>query len=319
VERRSLQHIVFAALLLGAGAVLADAIETEGAIEVMDPLMAKVRNLERSAPDEISARLWGYQDAGLQKRAEVALDLLDLDAEVRRKRLAVVLVDITKIKKPKVAAMNGDQMMYAASLPKIAVLLAAFEEIDQGRMELDAQTEQTLTRMIQQSSNSAATQIMRKVGKENIANVLLSPRYRLYDPQRNGGLWVGKDYAKAGLWRRDPLHNLSHGATAMQVARFYYLLERDELVSKEHSRKMKQILSGTELNHKFMKPLRLLHPEFLMYRKSGSWGPYHSDSVLVKGNDRAYIAVALSNHDEGTRWLGKIIQAFDSMIFLAQR
>jgi beta-lactamase class A len=53
----------------------------------------------------------------------------------------------------------------------------------------------------------------------------VSPRYRLYDPRHYGGLWVGKDYAKSGLWRRDPLHNLSHGATAMQVARFYYLLK----------------------------------------------------------------------------------------------
>ena len=55
-------------------------------------------------------------------------------------------------------------------------------------MDLDPETEETLTRMIQDSSNSAATRIMRRVGKENIAKVLLSPRYRLYDPTHNGGL-----------------------------------------------------------------------------------------------------------------------------------
>ena len=168
--------------------------------------------------------------------------------DARRKRLAVVLVDVTDLEHPRVAAVNGDEMMYAASLPKIAVLLGAFEKIAEGKMKLDCDTEWQLHKMIKASSNTAATEMMHRVGKEYIARVLLSPRYRLYDPKHNGGLWVGKDYAKAGLWRRDPLHNLSHGATAMQVARFYYLLETENLVTPEHSRKMKEIL-GNSLLH----------------------------------------------------------------------
>ena len=113
-----------------------------------------------------------------------------------------------------------------------------------------------MRRMIRESSNEASTELMTRVGKEYIARVLLSPRYRLYDPRHNGGLWVGKDYASAGLWRRDPLHNLSHGATAMQVARFYYLLETGNLVTPEHSLMMKEILAHTALSHKFVASLR---------------------------------------------------------------
>lgn len=38
-------------------------------------------------------------------------------------------------------------------------------------------------------------------------------------------VWVGKDYAEQGTYQRDSLYNLSHGATAMQVVRFSYLLD----------------------------------------------------------------------------------------------
>ena len=65
-------------------------------------------------------------------------------------------------------------MMYAASLPKIAVLLAAFQRIESGDMEYDDETQDLMVRMIRRSSNQATTELMHRVGKENIARVLLS-------------------------------------------------------------------------------------------------------------------------------------------------
>ena len=196
-----------------------------------------------------------------------------------------------------------------------AVLLAVFEQIEAGNMKLDTETEELLRKMIRRSDNRATTELMHRAGVENIANALLDPRYRLYDPAHGGGLWVGKDYASAGLWRRDPIHNLSHGATAMQVARFYYLLETGNLVSAKASRQMKAILEDSQLNHKFLRVLRRINPSARTFRKSGSWRTFHSDSVLVKKGRRGYIAVALSNDSEGKIWLGQIIEAFDALIF----
>jgi len=265
-----------------------DVIETTSIKELMA--------LDGIARFEDNAPLWDYQDASLQRGVDQALADLGLDDEAGKKQLSVALVDLSGPGRPRAASVNGDVMMYAASLPKIAVLLAAFEKIAQGKMTLDEATEFRLTRMIKVSSNRYATEMMHKVGKEYIARVLLSPRYRLYDPEHNGGLWVGKDYAKAGLWRRDPLNNLSHGATAMQVARFYYLLVTDNLVTPEHSRKMREILAGSELNHKFVRALRQIDPEAAVSRKSGSWSTFHSDSVLVERDGHRYIAVVLSNN-----------------------
>jgi len=304
------------ALLLAPGAPRADEAGDDAPIEVMvDPIVEQMRKLDEIAPFEDKAPLWSFRDAALQRRVEQEIRELGLMGAVKRKQLAVALVDLSDRGRPRAASMNGDEMMYAASLPKIAILLAAFEKIAEGNMELDDETEDLLERMIRESSNTAATAMMRRVGKEYIARVLLNPRYRLYDPQHNGGLWVGKDYASAGLWRRDPLHNLSHGATAMQVARFYYLLETGNLVTPEHSRKMKEILGSSRLRHKFVRALQRLDPRARLFRKSGSWRTYHSDSAIVQRNGSRYIAVALSNSPQGGRWLGEVILALDEAIF----
>jgi len=186
--------------------------------------------------NQLPADLSETCDPKLQKGLYQCLVSLNLAKAVNRKSLSIVLVDITDPSFPRMAHVNPNEMMYAASLPKIAILLGAYQRIANGEMKMDAATHEKLALMIRNSSNHAATEILNKVGKTYLANLLQSPRYRLYDPQRNGGLWVGKEYAKSGAWKRDPLHNISHGATALQVARFYYLLQTGRLVSPEISR-----------------------------------------------------------------------------------
>ena len=253
-------------------------------------------------------------DPRLQKALVSRLGALHLQNATARKQLSVVVVDITDTSSPRMAYVNPNEMMYAASLPKIAILLGAFEKISNGEMTLDDETLEKLTRMIRNSSNSAATEILQRVGMDYLAELLQSPRYRLYDPERNGGLWVGKAYGKTPAWKRDPLHNLSHGATALQVARFYYLLETGQLVSPELSKLMKLILADPAHEHKFVKGLKDIQPDSEIYRKSGTWGPYHSDSAIVEHHGRRYIAVALAKSAKGERWLQELIVALDGII-----
>ena len=212
------------------------------------------------------------------------------------------------------AYVNPNEMMYAASLPKIAILLGAFERISKGQMSLDEDTLEKLQKMIRNSSNEAATEILNRVGKEYVNELLQSPRYRLYDPEKNGGIWVGKEYDRSPAYDRDPLHNLSHGATALQVARFYYLLETGQLVSPELSQLMKSILGQPAIEHKFVKGLKEIHPESRIYRKSGTWKQYHSDSAIIEHDGRRYIAVALAKSPHGEKWLTDLIVALDKLI-----
>ncbi len=249
----------------------------------------------------------------LQEGLESCLFELKLDKAAQRKKLSVALVDITDPAQPLLASVNGDRMMYAASLPKIAILLGAFERIARGEMQLDNATQEQLTRMIRNSSNRAATEMLNRVGKTFLAELLQSPKYRLYDLENNGGLWVGKEYGKAGAFKRDPLANLSHGANAFQVARFYYLLETGQLVSPEMSREMKTILSKPAIQHKFVKGLKS-RPDAEIYRKSGSWRQYHADSAIIEHSGRRYIAVALAEDAQGGEWLSRLIVRLDDLI-----
>jgi beta-lactamase class A len=254
-------------------------------------------------------------DPVLQKGLEKCLVSLNLKRATLHKALSIVLVDITDPTVPRMAYVNPNEMMYAASLPKIAILLGAFERIANGEMTLDFQTRKKMSQMIRNSSNRAATEILNKVGKAYLAKLLQSSRYRLYDPERNGGLWVGKEYSKAGAWKRDPLHNLSHGATALQVARFYYMLQTGQLVSPDLSRQMKTILADPAIEHKFVKGLKSVHPDSQIYRKSGTWREYHSDSAIIEHDGRRYIAVALAKSQRGDKWLSELIVAMDDLIF----
>jgi len=253
-------------------------------------------------------------DPVLQKGLEKCLISLNLKKATNHKSLSVVLVDITDPASPRMAYINPNEMMYAASLPKIAILLGAFDRIAKGEMTLDDNTHEKLALMIRNSSNQAATEILNQVGKSYLADLLQSPRYRLYDPQRNGGLWVGKEYSKSGAWKRDPLHNLSHGATALQVARFYYLLQTGQLVSPEHSKQMKDLLADPAIKHKFVKGLESKHPGHRIYRKSGTWKQYHSDSAIIEHDGRRYIAVALAKSPLGGQWLSQLIIVMDDLI-----
>jgi len=253
-------------------------------------------------------------DFSLQQGLEHSLATLKLDQAVRRKSLCVALVDITDPESPRMAAVNGDRMMYAASLPKIAILLGAFDRIERGELTLTADLRDKLTRMIRNSSNEAATEMLNLVGKDYLARLLESPRYRLYDPTMNGGLWVGKDYGKATAWKRDPLHNLSHGATAIQVARFYYLLETGRLVSPERSLEMKEILGQPAIHHKFVKGLERAGRDAKIFRKSGTWQNFHADSGIIEHDGHRYIAVALADDPNGGTWLSKLIISLDDLI-----
>lgn len=265
-------------------------------------------------PTSAFPTLRSTQDARLQTHLESRIKQLKLDAPVRRGQLAIALVDVTDPLHPSLAQVNGDQMMYAASLPKIAILLSACERIHEGKLELNDENRDLMTKMIRYSSNAAATELIRRVGRNYINKLLTSPKYGLYDKRYNGGLWVGKEYGKGAAYRRDPLHNLSHGATAFQVARFYYLLETGQLVSPELSREMKTMLGEPGIHHKFVKGLMETSPEAHIYRKSGTWRDWHADSAIVEHAGRTYIAVALAQNPAGGEWLKNLIAELDTII-----
>lgn len=251
----------------------------------------------------------------LQLELEQSLDKLGLNIAVKEKRLAVALVDITDRENPQMAAINGDHMMYSASLPKIAILFGAFQRIEEGGLELNDEVLKEMTDMIRFSSNTAASRMLELVGPQYLLSLLQSDRYRFYDVNNNGGLWVGKTYGKGLAFKRDPLFSISHGATALQVVRYFYLLETGRLVSSRASKAMKEILGNPGVHHKFVAGLEKVHPDSAIYRKSGTWQDYHCDSALIERDGRVYIAVALAKDPAGGEWLSRLIVEMDNIVF----
>jgi len=242
-------------------------------------------------------------DQQLQKGLETLIAQQQLARAVDNKELAVVLVIVTDPDKPHLAELNGSDMVYAASLPKIAILLGAAVEIDDGRLQLNDQLHEDLDNMIRYSCNACATKVLEQVGRKELLDILQSPRFSFYDQNGDGGLWVGKDYSPAAAYRRDPVSGLSHGATAFQAARFYYKLQNGTLVSPQQTELMMEALSHPGIKHKFVKGLK---NGLELFRKSGSWRDYHADSALVRSKGLAYIMVALSHNPKGSVWLEKL-------------
>jgi len=231
--------------------------------------------------------------------------------QVQNKKVSMTVVDISDPMRPRVAAVNGDHMLYAASLPKIAILLGAYAQAEQGALEIDEELRASLTRMIRISSNRDATAVLNRIGFERLAEILQSERYRLYDPEHGGGLWVGRDFGGGKVWRRDPLNNISHGASAMQVARFYYLLVTNRLSTPQYSQEMMEILSRPGIHHKFVKGLKQANPDARIARKSGTWRNFHADSGVVESDHGRYIIAVIGEHPEGGRDLERVINAVE--------
>lgn len=274
------------------------------------------RPATQPAPPPSYPELRDQVDAGFQAELGAALKarLPEVVGRLAAEgRAGLVVADITNPYAPRVASFDGERMSYAASLPKIAILYAAFVEIDRGALVLDDPLRDELTRMIRNSSNPAATAMYERVGPARIAEILQAPPHRLYDPEFGGGLWVGRGYG-GETWRRDPLAGISHAASAMQVARFYYLLITGQLVSPESTTAMLEILSDPAIRHKFVIGLAQSNPDARLYRKSGTWKQFHADSALVVDPAFRYIAVAIVEDDGGAEILETLIGVADDVV-----
>ncbi len=260
--------------------------------------------------------LYDQLDPSFQKELDAVLKANpEWNKLVRAKKLAVGVVDLSDPAGPRFARVNGNTMMYAASLPKVAILLAAYESIDRGLIALTPEVAEDMDQMIRVSSNAAATRMIERVGFDTIEEVLRSPEYELYDPERGGGLWVGKMYAKTGGRHPDPILGLSHAATVTQVCRLYYMLAYGRIISPDRSRQILAHLADPGVHHKFVHMIEERAPLARIFRKSGTWKQWHSDSVLVLGVQwRRYILVGMVESENGEQILRDLLPVVEDLM-----
>jgi len=222
---------------------------------------------------------------------------------------AVGLVDMNT---GRFAMLRADTQYYAASVPKIAILLAFLHEHRDAPASIDADTRHELGLMIKRSDNALAAKYSKLLGLKTIAEILTLPDYKLYDPMHGGGLWVGKHYGKSAERNRDPLAGESHAATVRQLLRYYLMLEQKTLINPEASEMMREIFESPGLDHlqsKFI--LGLAGRDVQVIRKSGTWNAWHADTVIVTGEGRHYILVSLTHHEKGADYLIQMARSID--------
>ena len=243
-------------------------------------------------------------------------NLETLDARLRERygmttnQTAVGVLDLKRLR---LAMLHPDRIEYAASVPKLGILLAWFQLHPEATRKLDPDIRHELGLMIKVSSNEMAAKYSRELGLRQIQHVLNT--YHFYDTNHGGGLWVGKHYGQGGERFGDPIANHSHAATVRQLLRYYLLLEQGKLVSPEASKLMREIFASPDIPHdqnKFVKGLAGRDRQIL--RKSGSWENCLHDTALVTGPEGHYILVALTNHPKGDDYLVDLAREIDDLI-----
>jgi len=296
-----------AAILLGALAVMMGSAAGAGAASPTLPLRV---------PDRAWRPLDQRGDVVLQAKLAQALKKEPLwQTLIANQKMAVGLVDLTDPARPRFAQVNGQIMMYAASLPKIAILLAAYQGFEDGSLKETPRIRADLIEMIRRSDNFAASQVVARIGLPKIERLILDPPYRFYDTRKGGGIWLGSSFGRDGQHNPEPLKNLLQAATVNQVCRFYYLLAYGRLINPERSRQMLKILAFPDLHDKFVSALEGAVPPNYLYRKSGEFRIWHSDSILVWDKTwRRYILVSMVEDRQGEQILRRLAPLVEQIL-----
>ncbi len=243
-------------------------------------------------------------------------ELVRIDATLRAKygmsagQTAVGVLDLRSLR---LAMLHPDREEYAASVPKIGILLAYFVLHPQAATNLPPETRQQLGLMAKASSNEEAARFSQEMGLQQVQTVINSQGF--YDAAHGGGIWVGKHYGKSGERYGSPVGDNSHGATIRQLLRYFLLLEQEKLVSTEASRTMRQIFASPAIPHDQIKFVKgLANRDVQIIRKWGSWEDWLHDVAVVTGPNRHYIIAALTRHPKGDEYLEELARAVDDLV-----
>src|SRR5437867_12170759 len=251
-----------------------------GALLAVMICAAGCSNIPRNTRQNFDGYTLGYDTRvcpALQRKLE------NIDADLRAQfgmtteQTAVGVLDLNTLR---LAMIHPDREEYAASVPKVGILLAYFQLHPGAATNLSAETRHELGLMAKVSDNEMAAKFSRELGLKQIQAVLNS--YHFYDTNHGGGIWVGKHYGKGDERYGDPVGNNSHAATVRQLLRYFLLLEQRKLVSPAASETMRQIFASPDIPHDHINFVKALAGrEVQLIRKWGTWEDWRHDAAII--------------------------------------
>jgi beta-lactamase class A len=251
-------------------------------------------------------------DRPLQAKIEQIDQSLRAKFDIKPDQAAVGVLDL---KHQRLAMIRPDSIEYAASVPKVGILLAYFATHPDAATNLDPTTRHELGLMAKASDNEMASKFSHEIGLKKIQEILND--YQLYDKDHGGGIWVGKHYGKGDERYGDPIADDSHAATVRQLLRYFLWLEQGKLISPDASRTMREVFESPDIPHDQIKFVKgLAGRDVQIIRKWGTWQDWRHDCAVVTGGDdgRHYILVALTRHPNGDAYLEALAPAVDDLM-----
>jgi hypothetical protein len=175
------------------------------------------------------------------------------------------------------AGANIHERFHSASVVKSMLLVAYLRKLAYEHRRLSRAVEALLYPMIHESSNEAATAVLRIVGEHDLDNVARDAHMTDYEP--GGGTWGFTEVSAADL------------------ARFFF--EQDSLIPREFDGYARWLLSNIEPSESWGVP-KVARPEFQVFFKGG-WLPEVEGLVnqvaRLEGRGITFAMAVLSRND----------------------
>jgi len=229
---------------------------------------------------------------------------------------------------PRLAHWQGLTRVYPASVIKFVYLMAAYAFQEQGLVEIDPGLDKALTRMIYHSSNTATQEVFADITDTDPGPVLSKAAYAPFREKRllverwlfelgvddlhavnptynGGGDLHGRDVqflkdasVPGGLPVKGDSYPNRNAMTAVGTVELLALLATDRALTPEDSAAVRERMKRTTAKQPYLKKRIAGGAEaagegYVVYGKTGTWGPIYADSSFVRAPDGRDLVVAV--------------------------
>jgi beta-lactamase class A len=271
-----------------------------------------------SAASEAAAWLDGIESSSeLQRLLDATLESLrEGDASLREQTLRIALLDLPVGEPPRLAHHNGHSPVYPASVVKFVYLMATYAWQEQGRLEIDAELDRQLDRMIHVSSNHATQRVVARLTETEPGRRLEPAEYRDFREKRHavkrwlqglgvddlhavhptydgGGDLHGRDLqfledptVEGSLPDQTGRYRNRQAMTAVATAELLALLATDRALSPGSSAEVRRRMRRDPKQQPYLWQRiaggAARAPDLDVYSKTGTWGPVYADAGIVR-------------------------------------
>jgi len=230
--------------------------------------------------------------------------------------IAIAIYDLNTDKL--LAHYNANVRMLSASMIKIPIAIAFFDQVSRGKLKYDDKAKSFMDSMITHSKNHEANYLMSCVGGPKETTRLLRKNY----PQIFDSIKIVEYIPEE---RRIEGQSYKNSATAIEYVRMLRELWNDNIPYSDEIKRLMQQTTGNRIRGKGIPSL------VTIYNKTGSTAKTCGDIGIISGNDnygetRSYIFVGIVNKSVRTNhydsWIvkrGDLLRDISSVVYAEMR